>query len=67
MLKLSTLPSQTEYKNAAGKTVPAHIFEYMAKKHAERRLTNKSATVGTGTNEDDGEQLHMSTATFTML
>ena len=67
MLKLSTLPSQTEYKNAAGKTVPAHIFEYMAKKHAERRLTNKSATVGTGTDEDDGE-LNMSTATvFTML
>lgn len=57
ILKMATMPSHGDYKNAGGKTVPKHIYEFLVQKHSKRSLNVKSASVGIGTEdkEDDAE------------
>lgn len=69
ILTLGKMPPHSQYLNAAGNTVPTHIYNFLVKKHAERCISCKSASVGTGTGEgEDNDELTAARASmFTML
>jgi len=68
ILKLDKMPPHSQYLNAAGNTVPTHIYNFLVKKHAERCTTCKSASVATDTSEgEDVDEVTAARAMFTMF